>query len=65
MIYEDILHFSNTKGTTKYNSNQISDMAREIAVEMLLSKREQINMNKSLLNEAIYKSLDVKESILI
>lgn len=63
MIYEDILHFSNVNNTRTIDKFLIDEEARKIAVEMLSSKEEQENKNKDLLEEAISKSANVKESI--
>lgn len=63
MIYEDILHFSNSSAGYEFDKNDIKEQARIIAVEMLSSKISQDNKNNSLLIEAINKSSKVKESI--
>lgn len=54
MIYEDIIHFSNTK--SNLDNEYIISEARRIAVEILSSKLNIDNKNIALLNEAIHKA---------
>lgn len=64
MIYEDILHFSNKKPATALTNEMIIEQARCIAVRMLEEKKAQCPDNKNylLLDEAIIKAKQVKES---
>ena len=64
MIYEDILHFSCTKAGSKIEKNVVINTARNIAVRMLEEKKISCpnNKNHMLLDEAIMKAYQVKES---
>lgn len=64
MIYEDILHFSCVKTNSWIKNEVVIDEARKIAVRILEEKRTTCPENKNhlLLDEAIMKASQIKES---
>ena len=64
MIYEDILHFSCVKHSVLLDNDEVIEKAREIAVRMIEEKKSSNpdNKNNLLLDEAILKASQVKES---
>lgn len=64
MIYEDIIHFENRKGSKTYTEQEIAEKARKIAVRMLQVKLDIVpeNKNTTFLRDAISNSLKVKKS---
>ncbi len=61
MIYEDILHFTNSKVGLEVDEQKICAMAREIAVRMLQDKEPE-EKNRTVLNDAIQFADKVKKS---
>lgn len=64
MIYEDIIHFENRKGSKTYTEQEIAEKARKIAVRMLQVKLDIVPENKNtiFLKDAIRNSLKIKKS---
>ena len=64
MIYEDIIHFENRKGSKTYTEQEIAEKARKIAVRMLQAKLDIVPENKNtiFLKDAISNSLKIKKS---
>lgn len=60
-IYEDIIHFVNKKNGD-ISDEEIIKQAREIAIDMLKSKRGIENKNSDLLEDAILKSDKINKS---
>lgn len=61
MIYEDILHFKNSKAMQNITENEIISKAQQIAVAMLKEKKPE-EKNKELLKKAIEFASKVKKS---